>query len=87
MQVDIQGIRIVFAFLTLAMLILAQGLFFNYGSKIFALASGCMAIFFFITVIRAKQLAQANFKFNKLQKISIVSWVLLTALGLIQNAT
>ena len=72
MQVDILGVRIVFGFLTVAMLILVHGLLFNYNLIILALATSCMAAFFFITAVSAKKLAQSNFKFNRLQKISIL---------------
>ena len=50
MQVDILGVRIVFGFLTVAMLILVHGLLFNYDLIILALATSCMAAFFFITL-------------------------------------
>ena len=87
MLVDILGVRIVFGFLTVAMLILVHGLLFNYDLIILALATSCLAAFFFITAVSAKQLAQSNFKFNRLQKISIGAWALLSVLGLVSIAT
>ncbi|NDW22996.1 hypothetical protein [Alteromonas hispanica] len=87
MKADVFGVRLIFGFLTVAMLIAVRGLFFDYDLKILALATGCLATFFFITTIRAKQLAQSNFKFTNLQKVSVGAWALLTALSFVSNAT